>query len=705
MTTVRRLALLLLATSCPLVSAQTYTFTTLAAVGTSSDDGTGSGARRSPHCVAVDGSGNVFVADYDDYEGNGVIRKVTPSGVVTTLGEGFISLNYPGRAVVAFAAVDGSGNLFFADTDAHMIFKLGADGVGTALAGQTRLTEDSSGQCCFWLPRGSDDGTGAGARFSGPSGVAVDSSGNVFVADSGNSTIRKITANGVVTTLAGLAGSPGIADGTGRAARFTSPRGVAVDGSGNVFVADTGNNAVRKITAVGVVTTLAGEFSSPWGVAVDGRGNVFVADTGNHTIRKITADRIVTTVAGSAGIEGSNDGTGNAVRFAYPVGVSVDGSGNVFVADSGNGTIRMGVPAVSPFFALTPPQSQHINVGAVAAFAVVADGSGFSYQWKKDGVAIAGVTGSTYQIASTVVGDMGFYSVVVTGAAGTVESSVATLTVATGGTSRLGNFSARGLMPAGSQLTAGFVVRGSGTKTVLVRGVGPTLGGFGVPGALADPQLEIFRDDSGTASNSNNDWSNGAALASTFASVGAFPFPVGSKDAAVLATLGTAGYTACVTSRVAGGGGIALIEVYDRDNADAASRLGNISTLGFVGVDGEALTLGFVIDGAAPKNLLIRGVGPGLAPFGESGVNDPRISVGRVGQNAAVASNDNWDGDATLAREFASAGTFALPVSSKDAALLIRLPPGGYTVTVSGLPYSVGRRALLEIYDLDPEVR
>src|SRR5438093_609526 len=163
---------------------------------------------------------------------------------------------------------------------------------------------------------GSADGTGSAARFNGPYGVATDSSGNVYVADTGNCTIRKITPAGVVTTLAGLAGFTGSADGTGSAARFNGPSSVATDSSDNVYVADTFNHTIRKITPAGVVTTLAGlagsfgsadgtgsaaRFYYPGGVATDSSGNVYVADTFHITIRKVTPAGVVTTLAGVAG--------------------------------------------------------------------------------------------------------------------------------------------------------------------------------------------------------------------------------------------------------------------------------------------------------------------------------------------------------------------------------------------------------------------
>ncbi len=199
---------------------------------------------------------------------------------------------------------------------------------------------------------GSADGTGTSAQFNGATGVAVDASGNVYVADKSNHRIRKITPAGVVTTLAGF-GTPGYFDGTGYFAWFNNPSGVAVDASGNVYVADTGNNRIRKVTQAGVVTTFAGsgtagsangtgtsaQFNAPLDLAVDGSGNVYVADTGNNEIRKITSAGVVTTLAGQT-TSGYVDATGSAAKFNAPSGIDVDNSGNLWVADTGNNRVR-----------------------------------------------------------------------------------------------------------------------------------------------------------------------------------------------------------------------------------------------------------------------------------------------------------------------------------------------------------------------------
>jgi hypothetical protein len=319
--------------------------------GTGNADGAGTAVRFSgPMGVAISSSdGRIYIADRE----NGTIRKATSAGVVATLAGkpgGFGSADGTGAAARFRApdrvAVDSAGNVYVADETNHSIRKITAAGVVTTLAGTSGMP-------------GSADGTGAGARFNHPSGVAVDSAGNVYVADSANSTLRKVTAAGVVTTLAGTAGSPGEADGTGAAARFDHPTGVAVDGNGNLYVADDQSDTIRKITSAGVVTTLAGtagvrgaadgtgaaaQFNAPQGVAVDRTFNVYVADTGNATIRKVSAAGVVVTLAGAAGMRGSADGSGAAARFDAPSDVAVDLSGNIYVADFAADTLRMVTP-------------------------------------------------------------------------------------------------------------------------------------------------------------------------------------------------------------------------------------------------------------------------------------------------------------------------------------------------------------------------
>ena len=199
------------------------------------------------------------------------------------------------------------------------------------------------------------DGTGTAAQFNGPFGVAVDVDGNVYVADTYNYRIRKITPAGVVTTLAGNT-NYGYADGAGAGALFYLPKGVAVDPAGNVYVADENNQRIRKITPTGTVTTLAGstggstdgdvsvaQFSTPGGIAIDADGNLYIGDTGNHRIRKITPAGVVSTLAGST--QGITDADGSAARFNKPTGVVVDGDGNIYVADDDNERIRKVTPS------------------------------------------------------------------------------------------------------------------------------------------------------------------------------------------------------------------------------------------------------------------------------------------------------------------------------------------------------------------------
>jgi len=393
--------------------------TTLAGSIEGSADGTGTAARfANPYGVTVDSAGNVYVADW----GNHTIRKVSVMGAVTTLAG---TAGNPGSADgTATAArfnsptgvtVDSAGNVYVADSGNHTIRKVSAAGVVTTLVGTAGNP-------------GSADGTGTAARFTSPTGVTVDSAGNVYVADGGNHTIRKVSAAGAVTTLAGTAGNPGSADGTGTAARFANPAGVTVDSAGTVYVADNGNHTIRKVSPAGVVTTLAGtagisgsadgtstaaRFNSPYSVTVDSAGNVYVADSSNHIIRKVSFTGVVTTLAGTAGIYGSTDGTGTAARFSYPTGMTVDSMGNVYVADSNNNTIRKVNPAgvVTTLAGTASISGSADDTGTAARFnspySVTVDSAGNLYVADTGNHTIRGV--SAAGIVTTLAGTAGIF--------------------------------------------------------------------------------------------------------------------------------------------------------------------------------------------------------------------------------------------------------------------------------------------------------
>ncbi len=386
--------------------------------------------------------------------------------------------------------------------------------------------------------------------------------------------------------------------------------------------------------------------------------------------------------------------------------VVVSNSAGIITSNAATLTVDA-IPVTSPGPSLTSqPQSQYVAPGTAVTFAATATGTGLSYQWKKDGTALAGATSATYRLAAATAADMGFYAVTVTNATGTVDSDVATLTVNTGGRSRLVNVSTRGFVPPGGALTPGFVLQGNAPKSVVIRAIGPTLGAFGVGGTLADPVMDVIPLGTSVAIATNDNWGGTPTLQTAFSRVGAFPLATASSaDSSVelaLNALGASGYTVRIVSKNPTASGIALAEVYDEDALTSPVRLVNVSTSGFVGTGEQALVPGFVIGGTGPKLLLIRAVGPGLEPFGVPDVlNDPQLSLVPLGRDFQVAANDNWGGGATLTSAFAQAGAFSLPAGGKDAAVLVRLPPGGYTVIVSGIASGTGT-ALVEIYDLDP---
>ncbi|HBR17693.1 MAG TPA: hypothetical protein DD725_08825 [Deltaproteobacteria bacterium] len=293
-----------------------------------------------PTGVVVDNKGNIYVADF----ANNLIRRIDSKGAVATFAGSGHAAFADGKGRMAHfkgpdnIAIDKDGNIYVADADNFRIRKITPDGTITTIAG--------SGV------KGYQDGDGKSARFAYPTGVAVDSENNVYVADRGSHSIRKIMPDGKVVTIAGN-GYPAYLDGQGVKTHFHDPISLALDQTGNIYVSDSGNHAIRKITPDGVVSTLSGNgrhgykdgvgkgafFSWPTGIAIDGAGNIYLCDSQNNRIRRITPDGVVSTVAGIS-IPGFADGPGYNARFSFPTGIEVDKAGNIYVADSGNNRIR-----------------------------------------------------------------------------------------------------------------------------------------------------------------------------------------------------------------------------------------------------------------------------------------------------------------------------------------------------------------------------
>lgn len=597
---------LLVALGATGAAAQTLTVSTLtgsARVATEVDGPDANARFSGPYGLTVASSGAIYVVDH----GAGTLREIS-GGQVTTLPAHFVSP----YGIVA----DNSGNLYVTDSINDVVDKVAADGTMTVLAGQAGT-------------RGTADGSGTAAQFTGPAGIAIDASGNLYVADtnrdSGGAVLREITPDGTVSTFA-----------TG----FVDIRGVAVGGGGTIFVCDVGDNTIRAVASDGTVSLYAGvpartgsndgpaataRFNLPSALAVDGAGNLFVADFGNSVIREVTPAGNVTTVAGLATVVGSTDGAGANARFYTPAGIAIDAGGTVYISDTGNDTIRA-------------------------------------------------ATGAAAQPTATPASTGGGTS-----------------------TANLVNLSVRAMVGSGNaNLVVGFVTSGTANKNLLIRGVGPALAQFGVGDPLADPDLTLYAG-SGASLASNAGWGDSATLAQQMAAVGAFSLPANSPDAALSETLASGLYTAQVTG-AEGSSGIALAEIYDEDGAGAASHLINVSSRAEVGADGSsALIAGFVIGGSGSEQVLIRAVGPALSQFGVSdALSAPQLTVYN-GSGTVLVSQTGWGDDAAVAQVSSQVGAFALPANSPDCAVVLTLSPGSYSAQVTGVGGATGT-ALIEVY-------
>ncbi len=363
-----------------------------------------------------------------------------------------------------------------------------------------------------------------------------------------------------------------------------------------------------------------------------------------------------------------------------------------------SGFLNLG-PAKAPTIT-AQPATQAVVPGSSASFTVTATGTQpFTYQWRKDGSALAGATQRTLTLATITPSSAGAYSVVVANAQGSAASAPANLTIADGGNpGRLVNMSIRTVAGSGDDtLIVGVGLGGGGTsgnKAVLIRAVGPTLGAFGVGGALADTEMTVYRGDTIVARN--DDWGGGF----NFSSVGAFDF-LGTppRDSAIYnPALASGSYSVQILGK-GGATGVALAEIYDASSGAfnrTAPRLVNVSARTQVGTGDSILIAGFAIGGSTPVRLLIRAVGPTLGAFGVGGVlADPKLEV--LSGSTKISENDNWL--AEDAATFGTVGAFNLTARSLDAALVTTLAPGTYTAQISGVRSTTGV-ALVEIYEL-----
>ena len=441
------------------------TVTTLAgqALIIGAQDGAGTAAQFSyPSGVAVDGADNLYIADFN----NDTIRKVTPDGVASTpYGQAGVIGSANGSGTNALfntpngIAADAAGNLYVADSGSSTIRKITPDGVVSTIAGQPGVVGTN------------DNPNGHLAHFNNPQGLTVDSDGNIFVADTFNYTVRKITPAGEVTTVAGTAGTNGYADGVGTAAKFNGPFSVVVDSQGNLFVSDLYNLVVRKIAPDGTVTTPYGQagipgrldgvgtaalFNSPMGVAIDGADNLYVTDSqippdlsstssGNNILRRITPAGVVSTIAGAPGVSGTADGAGNAANFFSLQSVTVAHSGVLYLCDTFNQTMR--AAASAPMMTLQPLNASILETQSVNFTTAVAGVLAPTYQWQRFPAggsawanvsdapgAYAGSTTTTLAVSNAALAMNGdqFRCVISSNATPVITSGAATLVVQTG---------------------------------------------------------------------------------------------------------------------------------------------------------------------------------------------------------------------------------------------------------------------------------
>ena len=471
--------------------------------GDSGDSGPATSAQvNQPAGVAVDIAGNFYIADFAAHR----VRKVDTSGTITTVaGTGIAGFSGDGAAATAAriaspadVLVDAAGNLYIADYDNHRVRKVDTAGTITTFAGKN--ASGNSG----------DGGLATAARMANPVGLAADAAGNVYIADYTNANVRKVNTAGIISTVAGTGTEGYTGDGgPATAATLKNPGDIAVSASGDLLIADSGNSVVRKVNTVGTISTVAGtgvpgysgdagsataaQLSFPVGIAADLSGGYFIADFSNHVIRKVDALGVITTVAGT-GIAGYSGDGGDAIaaQLTWPARVNLNLAGDFFISDLGNGTVRkvlaLGTQATAPD-APTGVSAVPGNAAAVVSWTAPADDGGTpitGYTVTSSGgqTASAGAGATSATVSGLTNGTAYTFTVTATNAVGTSVASAPSAPVTprtvpdapTGVSASAGNASATVTWIApfdgGSALT-GYTVTSSGGQTVTV-GAGAT---------------------------------------------------------------------------------------------------------------------------------------------------------------------------------------------------------------------------------------
>lgn len=636
----------------------TYTFSTFAGSGTGGTvDGTGRAAQfNAPWGIAVDAAGNVYVSEGGasgvPAAPSHVIRKITPTGVVTTLA---------GRAGVG-GSQDGAG------TTATFSFPRGltVDSGGTLYVAANGVRRISPAGVVSTLV----------ASMNLPSALIFDLSGNLLVAESNVHAIKRVTPQGDVSNYAGT-GSPGSLDGAVASAQFDGPSGIAADAFGNVYVSEYYNSTIRRINSAGSVSTFAGRarasgvadgvgadarFGGPLGLAVDIADALYVADYQNNLIRRISPEGNVVTIGGQVGVTGSSDGAGSAARFNLPAGVAVDRSGNVYVADTLNNVIRKGVPSAIPTprrpAIISGPASVTISANQRATLSVAAAGFEVAYQWYSgnSGSTSAPIAGATSARFTTPdLTRTSNYWVRVSTAGGSVDAQTATVTVSE--PAPVISTSVVQSTIAGQSATLSVAATGAGLSYQWYRGSSGTTS-IPIAGATSASFATPF------VTEATNYWVR-------------ITNPGGSVDSATL--IAPAPSTSPSTPA----------------NPVPANAMGLVNMSIRVLNSGSPIIPGIVID--TPLKALIRVAGPSLAQFGVQGaLANPKVTVYAAGR--PIGENDDWgSNEAAVTAASAKTGAFPLIRGSKDAALIVDLPIGAYTCVVTGDPGSTGE-VLLEVY-------